>query len=735
MSQAKRLLIVSNRLPYQLSQEEGEFKLTMSSGGLVSALKSYMENSAADFSSMHWYGNADFSEKEWAKANEQLAEKTEAIKPVFIPKTLKEKHYSGFSNSTLWPHFHYFPTFTKYDQSDFKAYHKVNELFAKQIIDNYQKDDVIWVHDYQLLLLPEMLRRKLPDATIGFFLHIPFPSFEIFRMLPRDWRESILRGMLGSDLVGFHTNDYVLHFQKSVRMLLGYESKRRLIQTDNRAIRSDLFPISIDYQLFNKSFDKPEVKKIKRQMSNLMPDMKTIFSVDRLDYTKGIGNRLRGYERFLKENPDWHEKVTFNLVVVPSRDVIKQYGENKRKLEELVGRINGAFGKMGWQPIVYQYRSLNFDELCACYTGCDVALITPVRDGMNLVSKEFVASRKDLKGVLVLSEMAGSAAELGEAILINPTDLDELATGIKRALNMPLMMQSRHLEIMQERIRTYDVNMWAQDFMTELSNVKALQASKKIRQAGPVVKREIKKSYDNADKRLFFLDYDGTLTPFQSQPHMAQPNERVLNMLQKLADDPKNIVTVISGRDRDTLNKWLGHLPINLVTEHGAAKKMRGEEWKLTDKTFRPEWRQEIYHQMKLNVHRCAKSFIEEKNFAVAWHYRNADKDLGFLRSRELIDSLYRVINNNMPLQVIDGNKVVEVRMTGVDKGSAAREIFDQEKGDFVLAIGDDRTDEDMFRALNDVAFTIKVGMENSDAKYNFTNISEVLPFFEDIIG
>ena len=708
--------------------------MSMSSGGLVSALLSYMDRSSGNFSDMLWFGNADFSERDWKAASEQL-DKTDAIKPVFIPKNLKEKHYNGFSNSTLWPHFHYFPTFTKYDHDDYKAYVKVNELFAKEIVENYQEGDVIWVHDYQLLLLPEMIRRKIPDASIGFFLHIPFPSFEIFRMLPREWRENLLRGMLGADLVGFHTNDYVLHFQKSVRMILGHGSNQRVIEVDNRAIRIDLFPISIDFKLFNNSYDQPAVKKLRRKITDLMPGVKTIFSVDRLDYTKGLLNRLRAYELFLQENEDWHEKVTFNLVVVPSRDVITKYTESKRKLEELVGRINGAFGKMGWQPVVYQYRSLSFDELCASYSGCDIALITPVRDGMNLVSKEFVASRKDLKGVLILSEMAGSAAELGEAILINPTDLDEMATAIKRALNMPLLLQSRNLEIMQERIRTYDVNMWAHDFMSQLTEIKKFQSTKRIREVGENIRKEIKTAYNKAKKRLFFLDYDGTLMPFQREPHMARPNEKVLRMLRDLSSDDKNIVTIISGRDKNTLNEWLGQLPVNLIVEHGAAKRLIGKDWEHTEKVFRQEWKEEIYHQMKLHTHRCAKSFIEEKGFALAWHYRNAESDLGFQRSRELIDSLYRVMNNNMPLQVIDGNKVVEVRMTGVDKGAAARELYDANPADFVLAIGDDRTDEDMFTALSKNAFTIKVGTDNSEAKYNFSGIADVLPFFNYLLS
>ncbi len=734
MRKQKRLFIISNRLPYQLKEENGQYTLSMSSGGLVSALLSYMENSKESYSEMLWFGNADFDEASWKNAENQL-EKTEAIKPVFIPEELKDRHYTGFSNSTLWPHFHYFPTFTKYDHEDYKAYTEVNQLFADKIAANYQEGDVIWVHDYQLLLLPEMLRKRLPDASIGFFLHIPFPSFEIYRMLPREWRENLLRGMLGADLVGFHTNEYVLHFQKCVHMILGHGSNKRIIEVDNRSVQVDLFPISIDFNLFNSSFDLPPVKKLRNQIARLMPGVRTIFSVDRLDYTKGLLNRLQAYELFLEQNPDWHEKVTFNLVVVPSRDVIPQYSDNKQRLEELVGRINGAFGKLGWQPVVYQYRSLSFDELCASYSGCDIALITPVRDGMNLVSKEFVASRKDLKGVLILSEMAGSAAELGEAILINPTDLDEMSTAIKRALHMPVLLQARNLEIMQERIRTYDVTMWAEDFMGQLEQIKKLQSTRRIKQVRGKVITEIKTAYKAAKNRLLFLDYDGTLMPLQREPHMARPNETVLRMLRELSNDPKNKITIISGRDKKTLNDWLGQLPLNLVAEHGASRRLTGKDWEHTEKEFRPEWKEEIYHQMKLHTHRCAKSFIEEKAFALAWHYRNAETDLGFLRSRELIDSIHRVMNNNMPLQVIDGNKVVEVRMSGVDKGAAAREIYESNPSDFVLAIGDDRTDEDMFRELNNDAITIKVGNDNSEARYNFNSISDVLPFFSQLLN
>lgn len=737
MKNFKRLLNISNRLPGNLVNEDGELSLQMSSGGLVSALQGYRDNAArttVTFEEMVWMGNADFDEADWKEFTKNNPAKAREICPLFIPKEQKDLHYEGMSNSTIWPLFHYFPTYTKFDNDAFEGYQRVNELFADKVVEIYQPGDAIWVHDYQLMLLPKLIRQRLPNATIGFFLHIPFPSFEIFRILPRKWRENLLYGLLGADLIGFHTNDYVLHFQKSIRMILGISSQQRLIQTERREVKSDLFPISIDFDLFNESYDKTEVRKYRRQIGKQMAEVKTIFSVDRLDYSKGLLRRLHGFEKFLDENREWHGKVTYNYVVVPSRDVIAQYSEMKSAIEETIGRINGKFGLMTWQPIVYRYGSLSFDELCAYYTYSDIAFITPVRDGMNLVSKEFVASRKDLRGVLILSEMAGSAAELGEAILVNPNDLDELSYALKRGLTMEPEEQERRLIIMQERIKTYDVVSWADDFMLQLVQIKAHQSLKEVKIINEKTRNFIAQQYRKAKKRLLLLDYDGTLMGFQSKPHLAKPNEKVLGLLKKLTDDPKNTVTVISGRDRDTLGSWLGHLPINLITEHGAARRLNGGEWEITKKDFKQEWQDEIYHQMNLHTRRCAGSFIEKKSHALAWHYRNADTYLGFLRSRELIDSLYRVFNNNMPLQVIDGNKVVEVRITGIDKGTAAMKIYNSDDYDFALAIGDDRTDEDMFKALPPDAITIKVGNENSEAAYNLQNITEVIPFFQQII-
>jgi trehalose 6-phosphate synthase/phosphatase len=336
-------------------------------------------------------------------------------------------------------------------------------------------NDIVWVHDYHLLPLAGMIREKFPDITIGFFLHIPFPSYEIFRMMPNQWQDEILRGMLGADLIGFHTIDYVSYFLKCVQHILGIGNERQSLKYRNRLVKTDVFPISIDYQKFSTAYNLKEVAEKRRNYREQFEGMKIIFSVDRLDYTKGVMCRLKGYEEFLKLYPQYIGKVVFIMAVVPSRDNIPKYQVRKKEIDEFIGSFNARVGHITWKPVIYQYNHLEFEELCALYTGCDLALITPLRDGMNLVSKEFVASLQDCKGVLLLSEMTGASRELTDAILINPNDTETLAHKIKEGLEMPLEEQERRLKIMNTRIRNYDVNSWAEDFLQQLSKVKKVQ--------------------------------------------------------------------------------------------------------------------------------------------------------------------------------------------------------------------------------------------------------------------
>jgi trehalose 6-phosphate synthase/phosphatase len=464
-----RLIIVSNRLPFSIDQDGGELRIRQSSGGLVSAIKSFFENEhSADITEKLWFGVADFPQEDWERLGVQNEGGQEFdIHPLFIDHELYVDYYNGFSNSVLWPLFHYFHSLAEYRAEYYEAYIQVNMKFRDELSAMLRPDDIIWIHDYQLMLLPQMLRLQHPDATIGFFLHIPFPSYEIFRLMPSQWKRTVLQGLLGADLVGFHTHDYVQHFIQSVKMILGADNYFHSLQYQNRLIRADLFPIGIDYKKFHDTAETEEVQAHRLQIRNTFENKKIIFSVDRLDYTKGLMDRLNGFEHFLEENPDWREKVVFILNIVPSRDEIPAYLERKKQVEEKIGTINGRFSTISWQPLIYRYSHLPFTGLLSLYQAADVALITPLRDGMNLVAKEYIASCVSRKGVLILSELAGAANELNEAILVNPTDIVEVANSIEKALNMPPQEQRHRMGMMQRRLQEYDVVIWLNDFLDQ----------------------------------------------------------------------------------------------------------------------------------------------------------------------------------------------------------------------------------------------------------------------------
>lgn len=729
-------MVISNRLPFTIDNTGDEMVVRQSSGGLVSAIKSYFDKpneQSEQFSEKLWVGSMDASEEEWQLAlQSNELPKGFGIEPVFPDKELYDEYYNGFSNSTLWPLFHYFPSLVQYKKEQFDAYRSINQLFAEKICQIYQPGDVLWVHDYQLMLLPQMLRDKLPDATIGFFLHIPFPSYELFRLLPTKWKRALLHGMLGADLVGFHTHDYVQHFIQSCKMILKVENQFTTILYKDRLIRCDLFPIGIDYEKFRGAVTDDIVVAIATKLEERFFNQKILFSVDRLDYTKGLEYRLDGYEEFLSRYPYWQERVVFILNVVPSRDVIPTYMERKKVIEEKVSTINGKFSSLHWQPVIYRYNHLDFDELCALYQVADAALITPLRDGMNLVAKEYVASCID-KGVLILSELTGAASELSEAVFVNPTDVEEVAEAIDTALTMHLIEQRSRLSNMQRRIAEYDVFKWINEFLTSMMETKEEQENLKVHLLKEENIRQIVSDFAEAEKRCILLDYDGTLSPIQKIPSMAAPTDELIALLKQLTGDERNEVVIISGRDADTLNSWLGFLPLTLVAEHGAAVKLKGEEWK-EQATMSSEWKDQIRPMMELFTKRCAGSFTEEKKSTLAWHYRNTHPDLGFGRSRELRNSLLQ-LTANTPLQIIDGNKVLEVRMIGVDKGATALNMYKTINPDFILCIGDDTTDEDMFRALQDKGYTIKVGRGNTAAEYTIASQTEVFPFLRRLLA
>jgi len=726
----KRIVIIAYRLPFKIITENQKQKLFQNSGGLVSAILSLskrMKINGIDITEkpIAWIGESEHTYEEFANLESEAS--NFKLIPVEIPKGLNDKFYGGFCNDTIWPLFHYFSNYAVFREDYFEAYKDANLLFYNTIRQHIKHGDFVWVHDYQLMLLPQMIRSEFANAHIGYFHHIPFPSFEIFRMLTKKWREEILLGLLGADLIGFHTNDYTQHFIRNVRRFLGYDSTLRNINTGDRLVKADSFPIGIDYERFNNAAQHQLVEAEVRKLKKYIKDYKLVFSVDRLDYTKGIMDRLLGFEKFLENYKEWHNKVIFNMVVVPSRDNIAKYQEMKKEIEANVGRINGRFGTIGWRPIIYMYKSLSIVELVALYSISHIGLITPLRDGMNLVAKEYVACQQHNIGVLILSEMAGAVVELGEALIINPIDHKEVADAVAKALDMPEKERKERNNTMKNRIKSYDVHIWADDFIHQLSQVKINQRMLDIKILSDANREELINSYNLSTQRLILLDYDGTLVPFSKFPNNALPSQQLIDLLKHLSAIPNNRVVIISGRDKIFLHKWFGSLNISLVAEHGCFFKSQQGEWERTmDTSNFATWKSKIAKIFDKYVKRCNGAYLEEKEAALVWHYRNADPDFAFVRTQELKDELDEYLSHHKELQLMEGNKIVEVKHAGFDKGSSAKKLIDNYKPDFILAIGDDKTDEDLFKSMPIYAFSIKVGISQTNAKYNLSHQSEV---------
>jgi len=723
----QRLLIVSNRLPLTIQERKGDLHIEPSVGGLATGLRSW-------YKSCHsvWIGWAGIGRKQIKREKDIMARLlSENCHPVSLSQHDVEAYYQGFCNRTIWPLFHYFPLYAEYSEDFWQAYERVNTAFANVVAGIAKPNDIIWIHDYHLMLLPKLLRERLPKATMGFFLHIPFPSFEIFRLLP--WRKQILEGLLGADLAGFHTYDYTGHFLDSVHRLLGYEVAMGQTTVADRVVRADAFPMGINYEQFSSVAQDQKAQAERKRVHKKLGDCRVILSVDRLDYTKGIPQRLEAFSLFLDRNPKFKRKVILVLLVVPSRTRMEHYIQLKNQVDGLVGEINGKHGTIGWMPVWYLYRSLPFHSLAALYSLADVALVTPLRDGMNLVAKEYTTTKTDGKGVLILSETAGAAQELGEAIIINANNQEEIAQALAKALEMPEQEQIERNRIMQKRLRRYDVVQWANEFMDKLLSTKKLQQEMEEKSLTSEMQRKLASDFQESDKALLLLDYDGTLVPFAPKPAEAMPGANLLRLLEKLTKNPRTEIVLISGRDKDTLEGWFGGLDVGLVAEHGVWIKEKGGGWE-TIETLTSEWKEEVYPILESWVDRTPGSFIEEKEFSLVWHYRKANPRLGELRARELMNNLSD-ITANLNLQVLEGSKVVELKNTDINKGRAALRWTSREKWDFILAIGDDWTDEDTFKALPSTAWSIKVGFGNSAARFSLSSPSKATSLLRKLVG
>ncbi len=720
-----RIVLVSYRLPFRL--QDGQ--RVQSSGGLVSSILALTQSQATEGvkrfeGEILWVGRAENSPEELTQLQKQSG--PFRLIPVSIDPELDKRYYGGFCNDTIWPLFHYFSSMAAYVEDHYEAYQLANRQFAQQLESILQPDDWIWIHDYQLMLLPDRIRTVFPDASIGFFLHIPFPSVEIFRLMPRPWRQALLQGMLGADVIGFHTFDYAQYFLRAVSRTLGLETAPTSAMVEGRIVRVDAFPLGIDYRRFQDALNSPQVMAERQNLHKILGGKKLIFSVDRLDYTKGLLERLLGFEYFLETHPEWHQKIVFNMVVVPSREIVARYQDMKKEIEATVGRINGKYGSLVWRPLVYEYRSLAFAEMVALYASSEVGLITPIRDGMNLVAKEYLACQGEPTGVLVLSEMAGAAAELSEAILVNPTDKKEVAAAIAKALSIPEEQRKTALSHMQNRLKRYDVYSWAQDFFETMKQVRREYRIRRVRLLSEPVENEVANQFARASRRILFLDYDGTLVPFSRQPETAVPAQSLLDPLKRLAADEGNSLIIISGRKKEFLDRCFPTLKLILIAEHGAFIRRPGAEW-ISNVDTDATWKQSVWPILQRYADRCNGAFIEDKAVSLVWHYRNAEPEMGQLRSQELKDELRDLFSRDSVLQVMAGDKIIEVKKSGYNKGSVAAKLLATMEYDFLMAVGDDTTDEDLFHALPPKALTLKVGTSPSLARFNLMNQQEVI--------
>jgi len=709
-----RLLIVSNRLPVTARIESGVVRLQAASGGLATGLGGWHEGGARGVW-IGWPGPVSRLPEEQQRAlDSQLHER--GLVPVHLSQDQVERYYEGFSNRVLWPLFHYQVDRVPVDASGWEAYRQANQRFANAVADAYRPGDAIWVHDYQLMLVPEMVRRLVPDARIGFFLHVPFPSSEVFRILP--WRREILDGLLAADLVGFHTFAYLRHFLTSLLHVQGIEAEVDRIRVGDRTVKAGVFPMGIDAGAFDGLARDPEVQAEVAAIREHAGDRRILLGVDRLDYTKGIPRRLSAIERLLADDPHLRDTVRYIQVAVPSRERVEAYESFRRQVEEAVGRINGACATLRSTPIHYMHRSVSRKQLVALYCAADVMLVTPLRDGMNLVAKEFVASRADGDGVLVLSEFAGAAAELGEAVVVNPYDVEAVADAIRASLDMDPAERRARMHNLRRRVMKHDVHQWATRFIEQLSMSEPARPARVTPEVEAGDLRRALAEAAQAPRLTILLDYDGTLVPIAKAPELASPDPQLLSLLAALAARPNTDLHLVSGRMRETVEEWLGQLPISLWAEHGFWHRPSPDaSWEPTA-TVQADLLAKIDPILDHFTASTPGSLIERKTASVAWHYRIAEAEFGARQAHELRMVLGDALSNQ-PLEVLEGKKVIEVRMRGVNKGLVAQRVLNGSAGPCaVLAIGDDRTDEELFAAVPPGSVTVAVGDRPSVAAY-----------------
>jgi trehalose 6-phosphate synthase/phosphatase len=718
------LTIVSNRLPVSVKKVDGKLEFGRGIGGVATGLASYMTDNRNKW--IGWPGIASDNLTKADRAHITAELRKQNCYPVFLTQRQVDGFYNGYANRFLWPLFHDLPlskSALPKEVEYWAVYEEVNKLYAREVLKLSAPGNHVWVHDYQLMLLPALLRAERPRESIGFFLHIPVPSPKGFSKLQHG--AQLVEGVLGSDLVGLQTTDYTHNFFDLVEYYKLGKNDGHVIHLDNRTVRATEFPIGIDYEKWKNAGRLKKVRDYYAQLRAKYGRQKIVISADRLDPTKGIPQRLRAYRMFLDMHPEARGKVQYVVVAAPSRTDIEEYQELKNTIDKLVVEINNQFGTARWRPIDYHNETWSFEQLRALYQIADVGVFTPLRDGMNLMVKEFLASKSG-SGVLVLSRTAGAAEELHQAILVNPRDEQSILKGLERALTLPKSKFQQPLASMQRIIRKSTIHTWAAGFMSTLRESPApVRVKLQTRYLSTRQRNAIITKYRISLKRLLLLDYDGALRPIVQRAEDATPPVRLKQILSTLAATPGTDVVVVSGRRAENLDEWLGDTGVHFAAEHGAYRRRQQEDWQLSPSNAAPDWQEKVLPLLEQYAAETPGATVEQKSTALVWHYRLAKP---YFAQKNLI-TLKRLLEPLAPklgLTVHQGKKILEVKAEDIHKGMVADQWL-QANPDFVLVVGDDYTDEDMFRAAPPDAITIKVGKGPTVARYRAQTVDDVL--------
>ncbi|RJQ69406.1 MAG: bifunctional alpha,alpha-trehalose-phosphate synthase (UDP-forming)/trehalose-phosphatase [Desulfobacteraceae bacterium] len=697
------LINVSNRLPVIVADT-----ITPSAGGLVSALEGF--HADYDFQWIGWAGATEDDPEMRKRISRELQERF-GYTPLFLSQEDVSDFYTGFSNSSLWPLLHYLPSYARFNRRWFDAYINVNGAFAQTVAGRVRTGNVIWIHDYHLMLLPGLLREQRPDLKIGFFFHTPFPSYEIFRCHPN--RRELLEGLLGADLIGFHTSDYVRHFRSTVQRVLGLTSEINTIIAESHTVSIGVYPISIPSEKFEAEMESEAYRSHLNDYRRIYEGKKIVLNVERLDYTKGVPRRLDAIERFLIDSG--RRDVVFIFISVPSRESVAAYRDLRRDIESKVSKINGELSTIENAPIHFIHQAVEFSQLCALYSLADAAMVTPLIDGMNLVAKEYVICRQNNDGVLILSEFAGAAQELPQAIIVNPYNIEQMAHAIRQALEMPAQEREKRMASMRRRVQRYNAQRWARSFIEDLTSIPEAQRRPAIALS---LSPEMLAPLLSQERWALFLDYDGTLAELRRDPDEAYPDPALADLFEALQKRPNLEVYVISGRTRQDMGRWLGDFDFHLVAEHGFYFKHRNaREWVQFESHVDLSWKERVADILVHYADQTPGSFVEEKTASVAWHYRSADPEFGAWKAHQLVIELQEMLSN-LPVEINHGSKIVEINSILINKGVLMQHMKTLNRYDRVLCAGDDVTDESMFRAAGERDISIKVGGGETAASY-----------------